>query len=303
MINYTPILLFTYSRPIHTKQTVEALLKNEEAKLSDLIIYSDAPKNKKTQIDVSETRKYLRTITGFKSITIIERKENYGLAKNIIDGVTYNVNKYGKVIVLEDDLVTSPYFLKYMNEALIKYQNEEEVISIHGYVYPTSKKLPETFFIKGADCWGWATWKRGWDIFNPNAEELLKEIEVKQLQKHFDFDYTYPYVQMLKDQIAGKCNSWAIRWLASAYLKDKYTLYPGESMVRQIGMDGMGGTHCNFTNRFDVELKMTPINLTPNIAIQESPIARKAFKTFFFSLLSKKEKIKCICKYVKSIIV
>ena len=222
----SPIVLFVYNRPKHTKATIEALLKNEEAQYINLIIYSDAAKNERAIKGVFETREYIKTIKGFKSLTIIEREKNWGLAKSIIDGVTHNVNKYGTIIVLEDDLVTSPYFLKYMNEALHKYKDEDSIVCIHGYVYPTKKKLPETFFIKGADCWGWATWKRGWDLFNPSAENLLKEIEEKKLQKKFDFNFTYPYVQMLKDQINGKCDSWAIRWLASAFLKDKLTLYP-----------------------------------------------------------------------------
>ena len=295
-MNFSPIILFTYCRPKHTKQTVEALLKNKESKYSDLIVYSDAPKNEKAISGVEETRKYIKTITGFKSLTIIERKENLGLAKSIIDGVTYNVNKYGTVIVLEDDLVTSPYFLRYMNDALIKYKNEDKIISIHGYVYPTQKDLPETFFIKGADCWGWATWKRGWELFNPNSEELFAKIKEKHLEKKFDFDYTYPYTQMLKNQIEGKCDSWAIRWLASAYLNNKLTLYPGESMVKQIGMDGYGATHSSITNNYDVNLRMKPIKLTDNIKIEESEIGWYAFKSFFLRIMPLRGKIKRIYK-------
>ena len=110
-------------------------------------------------------RKYITTVSGFKSLNIIERDINMGLSKSIITGVTEICDKYGKVIVLEDDHVTSPYFLQYMNDGLRAYEHDEDVISIHGYIYPLGDKLPETFFIRGADCWGWATWKTSWAIY------------------------------------------------------------------------------------------------------------------------------------------
>lgn len=155
MINVTPIILFVYNRLWHTKQTVEALQKNDLASESELFIFSDGPKPGAEE-KVKEVREYLKTITGFRKVTIIERDTNWGLANNIIDGVTKIVNEYGKVIVLEDDLVTSPGFLTYMNEGLKIYADEEQVASIHGYIYPLKhpERLPETFFIRGADCWG-----------------------------------------------------------------------------------------------------------------------------------------------------
>ena len=208
---FAPIALFTYCRPWHTQKTVEALLANHESSETDLYIFSDAPKNEKAIEGVLNTRKYIHTITGFKNVHIIEREKNWGLANSLIDGISKIVNEYGKVIVVEDDIVASPFFLQYMNEGLELYKNDNKVASIHAYVYPTQKKLPETFFIQGADCWGWATWKRAWDIFNSNTQELLDEIVQKKLQRKFDFDYTYPYVDMLKEQINGKVNSWAIR--------------------------------------------------------------------------------------------
>ena len=275
----SPIVLFAYNRINHIQQVIKALLRNEYASDSDLIIYSDASKNDNTVQEVQCVRQYLSTVSGFKSVKVIERLENFGLAKNIIDGVTSVINQYGKVIVLEDDLVVSPYFLKYMNEALDFYEKEEQVISIHGYIYPVKQKLPETFFIKGADCWGWATWKRGWDLFCSDGKYLLKEIEKRNLKKEFDFDNSYPYYRMLKYQIEGKNNSWAIRWYASAFLHNKLTLYPGRSLVNQIGMDG-SGTHCNTNEMFDVPLTNSSIVLS-NIDIQESKQGRDAFIYYF----------------------
>lgn len=274
-----PIVIFVYNRPTHIQQTIESLRLNKYAADSDLIIYSDAPKRSEDVANVELTRQYIKSITGFKRVRIVERDKNLGLAANIIDGVTHVVQEFGSVIVLEDDLVTSPYFLQYMNDALSFYENEENVISIHGYIYPVRKTLPETFFIKGADCWGWATWKRGWDLFNPDGEYLLKELERRQLEGKFDFDHSYPYTRMLRQQIEKKNNSWAVRWYASAFLLDKLTLYPGKSLVAQIGMDG-SGTHCQTNEMFDVTLSQSPVSMFED-KIYESEEGRRAFIHYF----------------------
>lgn len=300
---FAPLVLFTYCRPWHTQKTIEALLANTEAPETNLYIFSDAPKNEKAVEGVLKTRKYIHTISGFKSIHIIEREKNWGLSNSLIDGISKIVNDYGKVIVVEDDIVVSPFFLKFMNEALNLYENEEKVASIHAYVYPTQKKLPDTFFIQGADCWGWATWKRAWNIFNSNAQELLDEIIQKKLQRQFDFDYTYPYVDMLKDQINGKINSWAIRWYASAFLKNMYTLYPGQSMAKQIGMDGIGATHSGITDIYNVELCTTPIHLNKIDNIKNSSEGYAAFKFFFKRIQSRRMKVIYLFKLIKSFII
>ena len=257
-----PIALFVYNRLTNTKETVNALSKNMLAKESDLTIFSDGPKADKDIEKVNEVRNYLKTITGFKSITIIESAVNKGLAASIISGVTEIVNKYTRIIVLEDDLVTSPYFLTYMNDALEMYENEEKVASIHGFIYPVKKELPETFFIKGADCWGWATWKRAWDLFESDGLKLLNELKNRKLTKEFNFNNSYSYTDMLERQIKGKNNSWAIRWYASAFLNDCYTLYPGKSLVANIGMNE--GTHCvngeNFLDIYQEQIQLTKIS-------------------------------------------
>jgi hypothetical protein len=272
-----PIVLFTYNRLWHTKQTVEALQKNALADESELFIYSDGAKNDAVSLHVRNVREYLQTIEGFKKVNVIEREKNWGLANSIIDGVTNIVNKYGKIIVLEDDLVTSPCFLTYMNEALTLYENEPKVISIHGYIYPVAE-LPDTFFLKGADCWGWATWKRGWDRFEANGQKLLDEVSKRKLQKEADFDGAYAYTQMLKDQIQGKNNSWAIRWYFSALLQDALTLYPGKSYVQNIGLDGQG-THCSATTVYDVALNFdVALN---NVAIREDKVAKAKIRGYF----------------------
>jgi glycosyltransferase involved in cell wall biosynthesis len=292
-----PIILFTYNRPVHTQQTVSALLKNKLAADSDIIIFSDFPKTEQTVESVEQTRKYLKTITGFRSVKIVERNRNFGLANNVIDGVTKIVNQYGKIIVLEDDLLTSPYFLQYMNEALALYENEENVVCIHGYVYPVKQKLPDTFFLRGADCWGWATWKRGWDSFNPDSKQLLKQIKESSLSRRFNFNNTYSYTKMLKQQMEGKIDSWAVRWYASAFIQNKLTLYPGKSLIANIGLDGTG-THCKEEQDIVVTLSDKLIELQ-KIEVKENEQAYKAFAHFF--LHEKYKKIKMIWKKLNNV--
>lgn len=279
MKKLAPIALFVYNRPDHARRTIDALKQNALAQDSDLFVFSDAPKNAAAERAVAEVRKYIGEVSGFKSVTLVERSTNFGLAKSVIDGVGSICNEYGTVIVLEDDLLTTPYFLQYMNDALCEYESSEEVISIHGYIYPTGYELPETFFLRGADCWGWATWKRGWDQFQPDAEKLLAALLEKKLGRAFDFGGNNDYMGMLRDQISGRVNSWAIRWYASAFLANRLTLYPGVSLVQNIGNDD-SGTHSEATDQFKVELS----NREPQvggIAIEQSELAWQAVAAYF----------------------
>lgn len=275
----SPIALFVYNRPRHTQQTVEALLKNDLARESDLFVFSDAPKRPEASDAVQQVRDYVKTIEGFRSVQTILRPRNFGLSKSIITGTTDLLNQYGRLIVLEDDLVTSPTFLTYMNDALEKYAQDERVISIHGYVYPTERSLPKLFFLRGADCWGWATWKRGWQFFNADGKCLLNELQRRKLTKIFDFDNTYPYTKMLEDQTLGKNDSWAVRWYASAFLAGKLTLYPGQSLVHNVGNDD-SGTHCVASSNMDVVLSDSAVELDLE-RVEESIQARHAFKAYF----------------------
>jgi hypothetical protein len=277
MTTLAPICLFVFNRLDHTRRTLESLVKNDLAIQSDLFIFSDGARNPAEQVKIEALRSYLKNITGFKSVSLIPREKNLGLAKSIIDGVTSIVNEFGRVIVIEDDLVTSPYFLKFMNEGLNVYELNEKVASIHGYVYPLTE-LPETFFIKGADCWGWATWKSRWEKFNPDGQSLLNQLRKQKLVNEFEFNGSYPYVRMLKNQISGKNNSWAIRWLASCFIQDMYTLYPGKSLVSNIGHDE-SGTHCSPTDEFDVELYLKPIPIN-KIPVETSAIGFQKFAAY-----------------------
>jgi len=259
-MNNSPIVLFVYNRPEHTKLTLEALGKNILSTESDLFIFCDGWKNKRDKKKVEEVRRYLKSVIGFKSIHIFEKEKNYGLANSIISGVTEIVNKYGKVIVLEDDILTSSHFLEYMNDALNFYESSKEVASISGYMYPVETQLPETFFLKLTSSWGWGTWKRAWEFFEPDGKKLLEQLEKDSSKKEFDINNSYKYSAMLKRQIAGLNNSWAIRWYASCFLNQKLTLYSAKSLVQNIGFDGTG-THSSKSDQFDINLNQKQVKI------------------------------------------
>jgi hypothetical protein len=185
------------------------------------------------------------------------------------------------VIVLEDDLVTAPYFLRYMNEALALYENDAAVGSIHGYWYPVDCTVPETFFLRGASCWGWATWWRAWQSFEPDGQKLLSELQRRNLTRSFDLEHAIAYTRMLQNQIAGRNDSWAIRWHASMFLQQCLQLSPGTSLVRNIGFDGTG-THCVESDAYTVELAAHPVVLD-RIPLRESNEARAALIRYYRS--------------------
>jgi len=278
-----PIALFVYNRPMHTRQTIEALLRNELASDSELYIFCDGPKGAVPEPAMTELRRYVHGIRGFRNIHITEQPRNLGLSRSIIAGVTQLCEEYGRVIVLEDDLVTSPWFLRYMHDALQLYADNERVASIHGYCYPvTGPPLPETFFMRGGDCWGWATWSRAWRHFNPDGAHLLSELTRRGLLRAFDLDDSYGFAQMLRAQVAGKVDSWAVRWHAACFLDDLYTLYPGRSLVNNIGFDS-SGRHSGTDTRFETVLATSAIQVR-TIEVEQSARAAAAFGQFLKDL-------------------
>lgn len=277
-----PVALFVYNRPWHTQKTVEALKENAGAAETDLVIFSDAPARRDAQRAVQDVRKFVSSIRGFRSVRVILREKNYGLAKSIVDGVSLLCKEYGRVIVLEDDLVTSPWFLTYMNEALTFYRDEEKVISIHGFMFPVEAKLPETFFLIDPGCWGWATWARGWDLFEPDGEKLLRLIKERGLESEFNFSNSYDYLGMLESQVLGRNDSWAVRWYASAFLQGRLTLYPGRSLVSNIGNDG-SGRHADDTERFSGEISLIPVRVA-RTPLAESAVVRAALVNYLGSI-------------------
>ena len=240
-MSYAPIALFVYNRPWHTRQAVEALLANKEAAQSRLYVFSDAARDVAAHQAVAEVRDYIHSIAGFKAVTIVERETNFGLARSIIDGVTRLCEEYGRVIVLEDDLVTSPHFLAYMNDALARYENEERVMQIAGYMFPAELDIQDdALLLPFISSWGWATWHRAWRFFDAEAKGYEKLLKDRELKKRFDLGGHYNYFKMLQRQQQGKTESWAIRWYLSVFLSQGLALYPKKTLVRNLGFDGSG---------------------------------------------------------------
>lgn len=277
-----PVVLFVYNRPDHTRKTVEALQRNFLAKDSELFIFSDAPKNQAVTSGVTEVRRYLHTITGFKKVLVVERQENWGLAQSIIQGVTEIVNKYGRVIVLEDDLVTSPNFLEFMNQGLEVYKDDSKAMEISGYCYPVKGELPDTFFFRQMTCWGWATWARAWKYFSPDAKQLLEEIKSRNLLKEFNIDGVFNFSSQLEANIAGRIKTWAIKWYASAFLQGGLALHPAESLVQNIGHDNTG-VHSTRTHLFYIDNLADKVKVVRQPVV-ENPVAVLAIKTFLESI-------------------
>lgn len=291
MKDLAPILLFVYNRPQHVKRALGSLLQNREAAASDLYVFSDAARSAENAAAVEMVRKEIADIQGFRSVSVVERNENFGLARSIIDGVTSIVNRYGRVIVLEDDLVVSPYFLRFMNDALEVYKDEPRVGHIQACDFIQSAALPETFLIKWTGSWGWATWQRAWELFNPNGQELLDQLCERRLTKQFDFNGKYGFTRMLRQQIEGKNNSWAIRWNASLFLADVLSLNVGRSLVSNEGLDG-SGTNSVSLDPYRSALSMNPIEVRPISPVVENLEARKAYERYYARTNSKWAKAK-----------
>ncbi len=153
-MSLAPIVLFVYNRFEHTKKTIEALQNNLLAKESDLYIFSDGAKNETNKSQVDKVRSYIHQISGFKTINIYESEHNKGLTNSVIAGVSQVMDLHGKAIVVEDDIVTSKYFLTFMNDGLNIYENDDKVALISGYCPPMGK-IKENFFLEQGSSWGW----------------------------------------------------------------------------------------------------------------------------------------------------
>lgn len=290
----SPIIIFTYNRQDTLELLIRSLQKNTLAKDSEVFIFSDYAKKEKDLNSIREVRKYLHTIKGFKSITIIERKKNYGLAKNIIEGVTEIINKYEKVIVLEDDLITSENFLCYMNQSLDFYKNDKKIFAISGYTgrLPSLESLEDEGYLSyRPSSWGWATWKDEWIMNDWEVSGFKNFIKDKKAIKKFNqggIDLT----RMLKHYIEGKNHSWAIRWSFTMFKLNKYCFYPKVSKIQNIGF-GENATHCTGIDIYQTNLDKSEIcnfKFNKNIKIDKQITKEFAYVFSYTNKIIKKLK-------------
>lgn len=296
-----PVILFVYNRPWHTEQTLNALKNNMLAKESILYIYSDGPKTDLPEEleNIQKLRTLLRHKKWCKEVIIKERELNLGLANSVIEGVSEVIEEYGNVIVLEDDIVTSPDFLKYMNDALSCYEHEMRVYGISGYAFPAARIInDETYFLPIMSSWGYATWLNRWDKINFDAGHLIERINGINKQEEFNFGY-FNYYKMLKLQVAGKIDSWAVPFNASMFLNNGCFLYPKHSQLVNIGKDG-SGTHF----KDPINVNTTTVNAiefkAPKIIVKQQPVVLK-YKNVNIIKVGLNRKTKVNSKILKSL--
>jgi hypothetical protein len=244
-MTFAPIVFFVYNRPQHTETVLNALKKNTLAKDSLLYVFSDAAKKEKDFENVNKVREIINEIDGFKEVIVTEAETNIGCADSIISGITKVINEHGKAIIIEDDILTAPNFLEFMNEALNRYENDKRIYCVSGFV--PNERMAEIckdflFLAYRNSSWGWGTWKDRWNDVDWDMLQWEKIKKDRKLWKKLQLGgQDAPY--LLKLQMEGFIDSWAIRFYADNALKDKYTVFPTKTFVENIGLDG-SGTHC-----------------------------------------------------------
>ncbi len=239
-----PVAVFAYNRPQHLRQAIDSLRGNALAARTDLHVFSDGPANDIQRQPVQEVRRYARAIDGFSSVVVHEAPDNAGLAASVIKGVDQLCRDYGHVIVVEDDLVVSPHFLAYMNEALQRYRDDKRVMQISGHMFPVKPgNYADALFLPFTTSWGWASWARAWEKFDPTASGFQSLVHDRQRRHRFNMNGAYDYYSMLGSQLRGRIDSWAIRWNLSVFMHDGLVLYPRRTLVQNRGFDG-SGVHC-----------------------------------------------------------
>jgi hypothetical protein len=268
-----PIAIFVYKRAPHARRMLRSLMRNGLAARSPVTIYCDGPRGAHEAEAVREARAAVRELAPAHA-RIVERERNLGLARSVITGVSEVIAEHGRVIALEDDLELSPVALDYFSAALERYRDAERVMHVAGYMYPVGRPLPETFFYREATCYGWATWARAWRRFEPDARVIRAAVLERNARPEFDVGGTIDFFDMLENQIAGRTDSWAIRWYGSLWLNRGLALHPGRSLVRNTGFDG-SGENSGLSRTWDVELSEDPVTHFAE-AIAEDPAALSA---------------------------
>jgi hypothetical protein len=237
----TPVAIFAYNRPDHIQSALSSLASCSRLADCRLVIYCDGPKTPAQDAGVAATRRVVRDWALRLNAEVIEREKNQGLARSIVSGVTEQCQKFGRTIVVEDDLVVSPDFLDYMLQALDRYQEYANVYQISGFMYPISHPTsPDAFFLPLSTTWGWATWERAWRIFSWDAGKALVQLADTKKSKQFDLDGSFPYTAMLRQREEAHNDSWGILWWYVVFQADGLVLHPRQSLVWNGGFDNSG---------------------------------------------------------------
>jgi hypothetical protein len=281
-VTSAPVVLFVYNRPEHTRRTLDALKRNCRAAETELRVYADGPKDHSHVDAVSAVRSIVRVTEGFRSVTIVERDKNLGLAASVIAGVTETLHEHRHVIVLEDDLVTAPNFLAFMNSALRTYAPRKDIFSVTGYNYPLSipGDYPEDAYLSyRSSSWGWGTWPDRWSEVDWGVRDFPELMRSSEARARFarGGDDLLP---LLRRQLAGELDSWSIRFDYAHCKHEAVCLHPVRSKVRNIGFDGTG-VHCNVSTDYDVELDTSEGGFRLRPDLQLDPVILRIFDRRF----------------------
>lgn len=246
--HWAPVALFIYNRPKHAQEAIETLRANAGFSASPLHVFADGPKHRRDAGAVRETRAVARELLG-ESASFVERDTNIGLDRSIISGVAELCERYGKVVVVEDDLRLSPMFLAFMNAALRRYEGDTKVMQISGHMYdvPGLAETGDALFLPMTTSWGWATWKRAWDAFDPDASGWGARFRDAEERRRFDLGGHAGYAAMLGQQMRRDTPAWDIRWYYTVFVRSGLVLHPPRTLVLNAGFDG-SGTHSRLSS-------------------------------------------------------
>lgn len=300
-----PVVLFVYNRADHAKNTLEYLSKNSLASESELFIFSDGPKNEKSASQVRAVRDFLDEFeksNPFKKITVIKSEKNKGLANSIISGVTKIINEFGRVIVVEDDVITSDDFLDYMNRGLEFYENNKKVFSLGGFSCPLSFPADykyDVFAMERTSSYAWASWKDRWNLIDWQIKDYNRFKYNISKRKAFNAcgdDRS----SLLDSQMLGEIDSWAIRFEYNMVNNKMYSILPRYSRAMNTGHDGSGthGTTTKFSTRIeklDKQIEFSDVVPDPRIIKEyrkrfDIPLYKRAYKFFLFTMPKRKKK-------------
>lgn len=287
----SPVILFAYNRLAHTRLTLESLCANSYASLSDLYVFLDGPKTAADKEIQSEILKLVNSfLKSFKSVKVVRRDLNIGLAQNILDGVTSVLAKYQSVIVLEDDLILSSKFLEYMNSALNYYHDNDSVYHISGYGFPAKGLSSDYFMLKHAFSWGWGTWSRAWENLITSDEELLDLVRKSGLMNEFNWEGNYDMEGQLIRNINSIKKTWAIKWYATIFLNKKLSLVPKKSYVQNIGLDGTGD-NCGVTSKYNIDDLNDAVLAFKSVEVKECAKSRRVYNSFYKNIRKKSKMV------------
>lgn len=237
---WAPIGLFIYKRPDHARRAILSLQACDGAESSPIYVFADGPKSDAEATAVGATRAVARQVLGDRAI-FVEQERNRGLANSIIAGTTELCDRHGSAIVVEDDLVVAPSFLRFLNEGLERYREDPRVMQISGHMFdvPAFKRRREALFLPMTTSWGWATWRRAWALFDPFATGWRERLR-NDAEERFNLYGSYDYARMLTQQMNGEIDSWAIRWYYTVFAHDGLVLFPPRTLVSNMGFDRSG---------------------------------------------------------------